>query len=97
MRELASLAPIRLVDISEPTENVLWEIEELRRIGGNYIVIGQHERIAALATTSAATAARTPIERRLAQLLDGQEVLGYSVDRRGLKRFARALRYVAAS
>lgn len=92
VRELASVAPVRLVDISEPTENVLWEIEELRRIGGSYIVIGQHERIAALAATSAATAARTPIERRLAQLLDGHEVLGYSVDRRGLKRFARALR-----
>ncbi len=84
--------PDRLVDISEPTENVLWEIEELRRIGGNCIVIGQHERIAALADHLGGNGGRTPIERRLAQLLDGQEVLGYSVDRRGLKRFARALR-----
>ena len=82
-----------LIDISEPTENVLWELEELtKRFGDKCVVIGHHERVAALATLSPADRAGTSVERRLAHLLEGREVLAYTADARGLKRFARALR-----
>ena len=92
VRELASLASVWLVDISEPTENVIWEIEELHRLGDETVLIGHHERIAVLAEESRGGRTLTSIERRLAQLLDGHDVLAYTTDSRGLERFACALR-----
>ena len=90
VRQLASVCSLTLIDISEPTENVLWELEELlTRYDGEYVLIGHHARAAALASSDPAL---TSVERRLAALLAGQEVLAYTTDRRGLKRFARALR-----
>jgi len=90
VRELASVCSLMLIDISEPSENVLWELEELiTRHDDRYVLIGHHARAAALATPDPGL---TPVERRLAALLAGREVLAYTTDRRGLKRFARALR-----
>jgi len=90
VRQLASTCSLTLIDISEPTENVLWELEELiTRHDGKYVFIGHHARATALATSDPGL---TSVERRLAALLAGREVLAYTTDRRGLKRFARALR-----
>ena len=90
VRQLASICSLTLIDISEPTENVLWELEELiARHDGKYVLIGHHARAVALAMSDPGL---TPVERRLAALLAGQEVLAYTTDRQGLKRFARALR-----
>jgi hypothetical protein len=89
---LAAMSFLPLIDISEPTENVLWEVDTLTaRFGDRCIVIGQQERVAALAAQASASDC-PPMMRRLATLLDGQTVLTYTTDRRGLKRFARALR-----
>jgi hypothetical protein len=91
--ELASVSSLPLIDISEPTENVLWELETLtRRFGERCVVIGNHEQVAALAGLPSSNVGATAVERRLAALLDGREVLVYTTDRHGLKRFARALR-----
>jgi hypothetical protein len=91
--ELAALSSLPLIDISEPTENVLWEFEELtKRFGDKCVIIGQHDRVAAFATLSDRERGSTSVEGRLADLLKGREVLAYSVDSRGLKRFAKALR-----
>jgi hypothetical protein len=91
VRHLASVCSLTLIDISEPTENVLWELEELiTRHEGKYVFIGHHDRVAALASSDPGL---TPVERRLAALLAGREVLAYTTDRRGLARFARALRH----
>jgi hypothetical protein len=91
--ELASLSSLPLIDISEPTEHVLWELEELtKRFGDRCVVIGHSDRVAALATLPAGDRGPAPVERRLADLLDGREVLAYTTDPQGLKRFARALR-----
>ena len=97
VRELAALASVRLIDISEPTENVLWEIEELRRLGDKIVLIGHHDRVAPLAARPRDDESLTPLERRLARLLDGRDVLAYTTDRRGLERFARALRRMLLS
>jgi hypothetical protein len=92
VRELAALSSLPLIDISEPTESVLWELEELtKRFGDACVLIGRHERVAALALEPG-DRGPTPVERRLIDLLDGREVLAYTTDPRGLKRFARALR-----
>ena len=91
--ELASVSSLPLIDISEPTENVLWELETLTtRFGDRCVVIGNHEQVAALDGLPPDAAASTAVERRLTRLLDGREVLVYTTDRPGLKRFARALR-----
>jgi hypothetical protein len=80
------------IDISEPTENVLWELEELtKRFGDKCVLIGHHERVAALAALPRTGGGARSVERRLADLLDGREVPAYTTDPRGLKRFARAL------
>lgn len=90
VRRLARLSSLRLIDISEPTENVLWEVEELLvQSGERFVLIGQYERVAALARRDGE---HTPAARRLAALLHGREVLAYTTDRRGLRRFARGLR-----
>ena len=90
VRQLASICSVTLIDISEPTENVLWELEELiARHEGKYVFIGHHARALALASSDPGL---TFVERRLAALLAGQEVLAYTTDRQGLKRFSRALR-----
>jgi hypothetical protein len=89
--ELASLSSLPLIDISEPTEHVLWEIEELtKRFGDKCVLIGQYDQVAALA---AFPQGDTPsVHRRLVTLLEGREVLAYTMERQGLRRFARSLR-----
>lgn len=91
--ELASVSSLPLIDISEPTDNVLWEVEELtKRFGDKCVIIGHYDRVVTLATLSSGDGACHSVERRLARLLQGREVLAYTADPRGLKRFARALR-----
>jgi len=91
--ELASLSSLPLIDISELTENVLWELQELiRRFGDKCVLIGRYESVTALATPPSAAHAGTSVERRAAALLADRDVLAYTTDPAGLKRFARALR-----
>ena len=91
VERLASVASVLLFDISEPTENLLWEIEELTGPwGSRCIFVGDYDRVQRLAGN--AVARPESLDGRLSVLLDGQEVLGYVTDRRGMKRFARALR-----
>ena len=93
VKELASLSSLPLIDISEPTENVLWELQELtKRFGERCVIVGHHEQLVALAAVPSGDLGVARVERRLADLLDGREVLAYTTDRQGLKRFARALR-----
>jgi hypothetical protein len=91
--ELASVSSLPLIDVSEPTENVLWELEELtRRFGPKCVLIGQHERVTQLTALSHDRSMPPSVGQRIANLLEGREVLAYTTDPRGLKRFARALR-----
>jgi hypothetical protein len=90
VRQLVSVCSVTLIDISDPTENVLWELEELiTRRNSKHVFVAHHARAVALASSDAGL---TSVERRLAALLAGREVLAYTTDRRGLRRFARALR-----
>jgi hypothetical protein len=91
--ELASLSSLPLIDISEPTENVLWELEELTmRFGDKCVLIGHYDQVATLAAIPPGGRSAPSIQRRLAGLLQGREVLAYTTDTHGLKRFARSLR-----
>jgi hypothetical protein len=87
------VSSLTLIDVSEPNENLLWELEELtRRFGPKCVLIGQHERVTQLTALSHDRSMPPSVGQRIANLLEGREVLAYTTDPRGLKRFARALR-----
>ena len=90
---LAASGSLTIIDVSEPTENLLWEIQELtERSGPRCVFVGQSDRVARLTASSEDVPAPGPIDERLLRLLDGREVLAYVTNRRGMRRFARALR-----
>jgi hypothetical protein len=90
VHRLADFSAAIVIDISDPTENLLWEVESLKsRLGDRFIVIGDYHRIAEFAYGGSD---QLSAEARLATTLDGQSVLAYTHDRRGMDRFARALR-----
>ncbi len=94
VRELAARASVVLLDVSEPTENVLWELEELTIRKTQYVAIGEYAQVAHLASTSDEGQAPDAIWLSIRALLKGREILAYTTDPPGLKRFARALRAV---
>ena len=80
-----------LIDLSDVSQNVLWEIEEMiRRFGPRCLFVGRHDLVVWLADSLAVGLG--PKEKRLLRLLDGYEVLAYTTDWRGVRRFARSLR-----
>jgi len=90
---LSSASSLTIIDVSEPTENLLWEIQELTaRSGPRCVFVGQSHRVARLMASSENGLPPTPIDEPLLRLLDGREVLAYITTRRGMRRFARALR-----
>ena len=88
---LASVAVATIVDLSEPTENLVWEITELMRLHGQdrCIFIVDHSRIAKDETLDLDDA--VGLEARVIRLVGDREVLAYTTDRAGMRRFARAL------
>jgi hypothetical protein len=89
---LATVSSLSLVDVSEPTVNLAWEIEELRsRLGSRCVFIGRHDRALRLAAAATAPSC-TPVDKHVSLLLEGEEILAYTSGRRGMRRFARALR-----
>jgi hypothetical protein len=90
---LASLTSVPLIDVSEPTENLLWEIQELTgQFGARCVFVGHYDRVRRLAADAEEAPSLEGLNDRLSILLDGQEVLAYTTDRQGMRRFARALR-----
>ena len=85
----ASVSSVALIDVSEPTENLVWEIEELTlRSRTRCVFICQRER----AEQVVAGSLDGPFDDQVASLLELEEILAYTTDRRGRRRFARALR-----
>jgi hypothetical protein len=79
---LVARATGALVDVSEPTDQVLWEIELLARNPGVRAVFVVHsDRMSQLDQPG-----------RLRELLDGHAVLAYTTDPAGLIRFTRSVR-----
>ena len=78
-----------MINVSHPTGNVFREITELmNRMAQRCVYIGQYERVAHLAEP----APTDSVSGQLQAIIDGQQVLAYTTDRPGIRRFARALR-----
>ena len=88
----ARIASVALVDISEPSANLLWEVEEMTlRTNTPCVFIGEYDRVAPLGDDSVRSSAEQSFPQ-LALLVGDLEVLAYTTDRAGQRRFARALR-----
>lgn len=89
---LAAVASATIIDISEPTDNLTWEVLELQRLDpARCIFIGDYPRIAGWVEADPASLPADSLERRLAHLIAGRDVLAYETTRRGMRRFAHAL------
>ena len=90
---LAGRAAGVIVDVSDPTENVLWELEEMERLcRGRYVLIGDETSIRRWSASTEVEGAQTFAARFATQLRD-HEVLAYTTDAAGMRRFARALHH----
>jgi hypothetical protein len=90
VQRLATVSSAVLIDISEPTDNLIWEIETLKpAMRSRWILVGEQERLRRM---SASSGKQSAPQAKLLQLLDGEQVLAYSGERRELRRFARSLR-----
>lgn len=87
---LASVAVATIVDLSEPTANLMWEIGELVRLGGHdrCIFIVDHARLDDAGNFRDGAAG---FAANLTLLVGDADVLAYRTDRSGMRRFARAL------
>ncbi len=85
--DVAAESDAALIDVSQPTENILWEIDQLtHRNPRPCVFVAEHSRVGELHQASDATASR------LRELLDGQDILVYTTDRAGIRQFTKALR-----
>ena len=92
VQQLAARVSMILIDVSERTENLLWEIQNvLPKLGPRCILIGHYDKVCRLATNGPHAAPRGLVAAHLASLLDDREVLAYTNDDLGMRRFARAL------
>jgi hypothetical protein len=89
VRRFADLSAAALIDLSEPTESLLWEIEQLMSIGGRIVFVGEYDRVVPLAKRSSPPSAS--IQDRLSSMIEGHQVLAYTRDRAGMSLFAREL------
>ena len=88
----ARRSSVALIDISEPSANLLWEVEEMTlRTKTPCVFIGEYDRVAPLGDDDVRSNAELSFPQ-LALLLGEHEVLAYTTDRAGQRRFARALR-----
>jgi hypothetical protein len=89
---LATMSAVPLVDVSEPTENLLWEIETLKaRYGDRCLFVGNIDRLGRF-TGEDTPALSGSVTQRADALIDNETILAYRPDDRDAKRFARALR-----
>lgn len=94
VRHLAAVASVIIIDVSEPTESLLWEIATLKPGGPRrWILVGRLDRLAHLSGAAHGPEPRAGLRERLGSLLDGEEVLAYESTSPGdMKRFAATLR-----
>jgi uncharacterized membrane protein YkgB len=88
---LAAVSDVAIIDVSKATDNLIWEIQNVKPIlGERWVLVGARDQVAMLARPET-LAAGTP-HGLLARLLDGEEIIAYGPARPDQRRFARALR-----
>jgi hypothetical protein len=88
---LMALTSVTLFDVTVPTESLLWELNELNRRSYSRVLFIAHQNFADRIFDRAARDEPESVEAEMLRLLDDKNVLLYTTDRRGLRRFAQAL------
>jgi len=90
---LANSSAAIVIDVSEPTQNLLWEITTIKpAFRSRWILVGRLQQVTRLTSPAAYGDEQVPVVQ-LATLLDGEQILAYGGESRSdMKRFARALR-----
>src|SRR4029453_11363458 len=84
-----AISAVPLVDVSEPTDNLLWEIEQMNaRFGQRSALVCALDRVGQLT----GEARPGSVLARVQAQLDGHDVLAYPTDDAGVRRFRHALR-----
>jgi hypothetical protein len=93
MQVLTTISAVVLVDVSVPTENLLWEIETLKaaHYGDRCLFVGNIERLGRF-TGEEPPALSGSVTHRADALIDNETILAYSPNDRDPQRFTRALR-----
>lgn len=91
VRKLAEKSSAVIIDISEPTENLLWEITALKPIiGSRWILVGERNHL--LDVTSTFSKEQSPVIQNLLNILENETVIAYTNEQNKRKFFARILR-----
>jgi hypothetical protein len=89
---MAYVSAVPLIDVSEPTENLVWEIDTLRdRFGERCVFVGNIDRFGRF-TGGEAPALSGSVTERADALIANETILAYGANDPSGKRFARALR-----
>ena len=91
--ELARNSSGIVIDVSQPTENLLWEVAAIKpHFGSRWILVGRRDQVSGWASSATSGDQGAPAAQ-LAEILDGEQILAYeSEDRSAMKRFAKGLR-----
>jgi F0F1-type ATP synthase assembly protein I len=85
VRRFADLTDVTLIDVSDVSTGLLWELTELGpELSASWVLVGRRDRLDALLVDP------SPNALQLRTLLDGQTVLAYRLE--GTKRFEEALK-----
>lgn len=97
VRESFKHVHISIIDISHPTEHLLWEIRTAKEQKNlPYVLIGSQERM--IQMVNSPHDGLTVVELQLTEILDGEMVLMYNVsDKNGMNDFAVYLRRYMSS
>jgi hypothetical protein len=89
VRAVAGDAAVPLIDVTKPTRNIVWEIDQMQgKFGQRCVFIGQYDQLAHLFAIAEPGSVQAQMQRQL----DGCQVLAYRTSRTGTRHFARALR-----
>ncbi len=95
---LATVTAVSIIDVSEVTENLAWELSELERLfGDHYVIIGEYGQVLRWEQPPLEVPAANSLEFRLREWFEGREIVAYTADAAGRRRFARTLRSVLLS
>ena len=87
VRKLSRAADAVVVDISEPSENLLWEIETLKEIRTvNCVYVGQLRKVLDLNERRPPAQRHEDVDARLKKLLENEKVLVYESEPKGAMR-----------
>jgi hypothetical protein len=88
--QFSEVAAVPLIDVSEPTENLVWEIQLLiARFGNRCVFVADVDQLSQFADDNAPVSS---ISAQVRSLIGNRTILAYATDAGGERRFARALR-----